>query len=65
MKMIKIRLGNGLGTLGNIRNNGIGIRIRHDIGYAVAKQIDSMGMFVSRRSMLLHRLLFSFDYCFV
>jgi hypothetical protein len=65
MRMIKIRLGNGLGTLGNICDNGIGIGIRHSIGYAVAKQIDSMGMFVSRRSMLLDRLLFSFDYCCV
>jgi hypothetical protein len=68
MRMIRIGFGNdlriGIGNgLGNGHGNGIGTRNAN--GNAVGKQIDSLGTFVSRRSILYDWLLFSFVYCFL
>jgi hypothetical protein len=45
--------------------NGIGIDNGNGIENAVGKQIDCLGTFVSRRSTMIHWILFSFAYCFL
>jgi len=69
MGMIGIGLRNGLGdgssTLRNGRSKGMGIVNGHGLGNALGKQIDCLGPFVSRRSTIFDRILFSFVYCFL